>query len=998
VLVVAVFPPFRGAPFGVGTAQAATYNVAACNSAGGVNHSWSQWWNSGVSTITSSANLCSGNYYDGNTNRGLVARYVANSTDPSGAAGGWTLNVGGGNNISSVTLSDWFGRANNNGPYAILTSNYGPMEGCYSGNTVCSSVTGDHTLPANGATSLRTEVGCAAASGCLDVTGIGTAGVFAMYDVVVNVHDLTTPTNSGSGSLWTSAWQRGTQTATVAGSDAGDGIQKNALVIDGATVASQAHGCDYTYTRPCADQTDRFTYNTGSLSDGTHTAQIVSWDGAQDTPLTVTRTQTINVDNHAPSKPATPAIQGTTGWHAANGFRVSWTDPSQGAGSAIAAVHYSLCSAANPANCSALDQRVAGTAINSLDSVNVPGPGDWILRAWLEDAAGNLDSGATSDPVHLMYDPQAPGAAEPAHNNGWLNAANIRNMPEPISLAQAAQTGPSGVAGYAVSLDGSEPGTAVNLRASDAAGDATYSIADLPEGRNVLKARAISGAGVASTQVGSTEIDVDKTPPATHATGVPDQDEWRRTSVNVTFTGSDQAGLSGMAPSSDSTVQHGAYISYRVDGAAPALVPGDHAAASVGGDGDHTVTYQAYDFAGNPSAERSVRVRIDATAPSPVVFEAPIPGDPRRLIVAATDKTSGIAAGAIEMRKQGATTWAALPTARLNASKFTTYLDDTKLDPHATYEFRARVTDAAGNEGEGATYANGAPVLLPGQLRTATRVALWSPAKAPKCKPKRHKAAKRHSHKSIQRKGKLCGRPHRHHHPSRRHPARRSALEQAIATARSRHHHGTKRHLPTKPHALPTGQRRVPFGKSTTVNGTLTNSEGAPVGDQVLAVYATLRAPGSETTLESQVRTDRNGAFRYVARPGASRTLDFRFEGTGSLYPSERALRLLVPASTTLRPSRRAVLNGRSVTFRGRLRGRPFPATGKLVNLQVHYRGRWRTFATPRANSRGAWKFTYRFQATHGLIRYRFRAQVKREAAYSYELGYSKPVTVTVKG
>ena len=96
--------------------------------------------------------------------------------------------------------------------------------------------------------------------------------------------------------------------------------------------------------------------------------------------------------------------------------------------------------------------------------------------------------------------------------------------------------------------------------------------------------------------------------------------------------------------------------------------------------------------------------------------------------------------------------------------------------------------------------------------------------------------------------------------------------------------------------------------------------------------------------------------------------------------------------------SKRAVLDGQTVTFRGTLRGRPLPLAGKLVNLQVHYRGRWRTFATPRANTRGAWKFTYRFQATHGVIRYSFRAQVKREAAYPYELGYSRRVTVTVRG
>jgi nucleotide-binding universal stress UspA family protein len=57
-----------------------------------------------------------------------------------------------------------------------------------------------------------------------------------------------------------------------------------------------------------------------------------------------------------------------------------------------------------------------------------------------------------------------------------------------------------------------------------------------------------------------------------------------------------------------------------------------------------------------------------------------------------------------------------------------------------------------------------------------------------------------------------------------------------------------------------------------------------------------------------------------------------------------------------------------------------------------------RTFATPRTDRRGRWAYRYRFGATHGTVRYRFRARIRREAAYPYELGYSRRVTVTVRG
>jgi hypothetical protein len=422
-------------------------------------------------------------------------------------------------------------------------------------------------------------------------------------------------------------------------------------------------------------------------------------------------------------------------------------------------------------------------------------------------------------------------------------------------------------------------------------------------------------------------------------------------------------------------------------------------------DGDHTVTYQAFDFAGNPSTERSVRVKVDTTPPSPIVFESPIPGDPRRLIVAAADKTSALGDGVIEMRKQGTSAWQALPTDRMSDSEYTTYLDDTRLDPSAKYEFRARVKDVAGNEGVGSTYGDGAAVVLPGQLRTATHVGVAFGTAAKKCKAaSKKKASKRHSARKSVAKAKPCATKHP---SSTRHTSKAKraqlALQQAVAAAKqaahtTKHKKSHKKAKPKAPAVPAVRELAVPFGKSARVTGTLTTVEGAPIANQLVAVYATLRSPGSQAALVGHVRTDAHGGFRYQALAGASRTLDFRFEGTDTLFPSDEPVKLLVPASTTLRPSKHAVRNGQTVRFSGSLRGKPLPAAGKLVNLQVFYRGKWRTFATPRTDAMGAWRFTYRFQATSGRVTYQFRAAVKRETAYPYELGYSKITRVTVRG
>jgi len=58
--------------------------------------------------------------------------------------------------------------------------------------------------------------------------------------------------------------------------------------------------------------------------------------------------------------------------------------------------------------------------------------------------------------------------------------------------------------------------------------------------------------------------------------------------------------------------------------------------------------------------------------------------------------------------------------------------------------------------------------------------------------------------------------------------------------------------------------------------------------------------------------------------------------------------------------------------------------------------GRWRTFATPRSKRNGRFKTSYKFERTFGPRTFRFRARVRREAGYPYELGSSHRVKVRV--
>jgi hypothetical protein len=86
------------------------------------------------------------------------------------------------------------------------------------------------------------------------------------------------------------------------------------------------------------------------------------------------------------------------------------------------------------------------------------------------------------------------------------------------------------------------------------------------------------------------------------------------------------------------------------------------------------------------------------------------------------------------------------------------------------------------------------------------------------------------------------------------------------------------------------------------------------------------------------------------------------------------------------------------VRFTGKVKGRPYPSKGKVLDLQAYYRNRWRTFATPRADRHGKWSYRYRFEATRGSVLYKFRVRVRATSDYPYELGYSKVTKVRVIG
>lgn len=389
-------------------------------------------------------------------------------------------------------------------------------------------------------------------------------------------------------------------------------------------------------------------------------------------------------------------------------------------------------------------------------------------------------------------------------------------------------------------------------------------------------------------------------------------------------------------------------MSYELDEVGEA-VRGDEASIEVAEDGEHTLSYQAFDAAGNPSDEKTVSFKVDRTAPTGA-FHLSDPADPRQLTVGVSDTTSGIAGGHIEYRKEGTSSFIKLPTT-LEDGRLRARIDDLALE-QGRYAFRAVVSDVAGNQAVIGQRIGGTPMALILPVRGFSQVQVSASEVMTTCRKAKPKRARR---------------------PKRKRCSTRTVTRLA-------------------PSALTVGH-----GKRLQSTGRVTRADGAPVAGATVVVDAQPRSGGQFVRLGS-VRTDGQGAFRFRIPAGPSSTIRYRYDGGNTIRPSLAQLTTTVAAAARLRVDRKRVRNGQAVTFTGRLLGGPVPATGKLVALQARVGNRWRTFATPRANAKGAFRYRYRFTATTGRRRYLFRAVVAREAAYPYERGVTKTVGVVVRG
>lgn len=186
------------------------------------------------------------------------------------------------------------------------------------------------------------------------------------------------------------------------------------------------------------------------------------------------------------------------------------------------------------------------------------------------------------------------------------------------------------------------------------------------------------------------------------------------------------------------------------------------------------------------------------------------------------------------------------------------------------------------------------------------------------------------------------------------------------------------------------------YGSVLRLTGLLANGDGQPL--EAATVEALEEFPDGTRLPIGLASTGPEGRFRYILRATRNRDLLFRYPGSRRIAAVTAPFGLQVHAMSSIRVNRGTVRNGQEVVFTGRVATRPLPANGKLIEMQAHFRGRWRTFSTLRTSRAGAWKFRYRFGGTLGRVTYRFRARLPSEGGYPFVAGRSRVARVVVLG
>jgi hypothetical protein len=238
-----------------------------------------------------------------------------------------------------------------------------------------------------------------------------------MYSARVTISENMAPTvSSVAGALWEGGLVSGTIPITFGATD-GSGIREQAVqTAGGQTVVASSQSCDFAVQPPCPQSPDATLHvDTTKVPDGTQAFRLVVTDAAGNGQ--VVTSPPVTVDNLGPPPPVGLTAAATVG---SNALALSWSNPANPPAPVTGAMAQ-LCST----SCS------APSSVNAFGGAQLttPGPGVYVARVWLVDAAGrggahNAASAAVTVPSSVSPPPPPPADAhEDCRGAAWPSAA-----------------------------------------------------------------------------------------------------------------------------------------------------------------------------------------------------------------------------------------------------------------------------------------------------------------------------------------------------------------------------------------------------------------------------------------------------------------------------------------------------------------------------------------------------------------------------------------------
>jgi hypothetical protein len=193
---------------------------------------------------------------------------------------------------------------------------------------------------------------------------------------------------------------------------------------------------------------------------------------------------------------------------------------------------------------------------------------------------------------------------------------------------------------------------------------------------------------------------------------------------------------------------------------------------------------------------------------------------------------------------------------------------------------------------------------------------------------------------------------------------------------------------------LPRTITRTFAHRALTLSGRLLSAQSQPMAGATLDILQQV-AGAAAPQLIAHAQTGPDGTFTVRLPAGPSRLIEVgyrAFSGDAS-YTVVASVKETVQAGVRLKVSPRRTGPEGTIVLSGTVEG-PIPHQGAIVDLLVHYRGRWEPFRTPRTNARGRFHVVYQFEG--GVGRFPFRAEVPGgQAGFPFASGNSRVVHVS---